>query len=126
MEKMELHRAPCRSGEALNGSNRATGDRPRRRGPALALASSPSKRARAARSEGLQRAAKDRRVFLVSLRHRAERKTSFSFPGPARPSPGSAGWEDRLRHRLSLPTRVWFKPETPAPRPRPQNRHMLP
>lgn len=37
MEKMELHHTPCSPGEALNVSNRATGDRHNRRAPCLTL-----------------------------------------------------------------------------------------
>lgn len=109
MEKMELHHAPCSSGKALNVSNRATGDRHNRRGPCLASDISPSKQAWAARSEGLRQATKHKRAFLVSFRHLAERKTSFSFPSPAKPSAGLRGLgrpfkgtRFRYRHRFGL------------------------
>lgn len=125
-EKIELHHAPCSSGNASSDSNRATGDRHNGHAPCLASGISPSKQAWAARSEGLQRATKDKRVSLVSLQHLAERKTSFSFPGPAKPSPGLSGMGRpfkgiafRYRHRFGLNLRPPPPPRTAICYPNP-------
>lgn len=90
MEKMELHHAPCSSGKALNVSNTPTVDGPKRRASCstsdISLQTSVGIPLR-----GASVGDKGEQVSPCHSEHLTERKTSFSFPGPAEPPPGLQG-----------------------------------